>query len=948
MFRFIRHKIANKKWLNFCLFIGVIMLSGFLCVYPMFREGSLNKLLNTLMNDYIETNNEYPAIFSKSGRKFGENTASIDFYDNMLDEYENTWTSYVDCDIFRRQRVYHVTAGYCKESVYAKTKQAFLYYIPEMEEHSEIVHGVSIENAWESDNELVLEALENGAVPCIISERTMDDEGWVVGETFNSKITAVYDKESMDFVIVGVFAEKYDGDAFWHKRANSFAKGLFFSREAFDEIVHNYCISGAYYEDYVMLDYTQINENNEEEYYAYIQQFKKLDGEFETNLENTFLRYEENKKSISVILFTFELPIVALLLLFIYMISGQILEMETGEIAMLKSRGISRFKVILLYLLQSAVISAAGTLAGIPIGFFFGKLAASTDAFLTFTFKDTSLYRPVWTMLLFALMAFVLALLFMTIPVIPLSKYTITERRSAKITSKAKAFWEKYFLDIPIIGLASYLLYNYSKQKETMALDIITNGNVDPVVFLDSSLFILGCGLVALRLIHYLVRLIYKIGRTKWKPGQYVAFLQIIRSSKRQGFISVFLVMTIAMGIFNANLARSVNVNMEERDRYNVGCDLKVQELWQLNTTRIDATTLAWDYKEPNYGRFEDVRALGVESMTRVIIDEKTNVKISGTTENNCLLMGINTKEFGQTAKLREGLNDTHWFNYLNALAQEPKGVIISSNLAKKYELEVGDSIEYTRTSPVSTKDEYAKSKAKIVGIVDAFPGFESTVYTYNEDGSVSERENFLVVANYANVVTTFRTRPYEVWMKLSDDAKPKEIFDKLDELGVRIKYSYDTEQIVQTDRDSALIQITNGMFSIGFIISLIICGVGFLIYWILTIKERELIYGIYRAMGLTMKEIFGMLAIEQIFSSLIACAAGFGVGMLTTKLFTALIAIVYLPRKHNLPIEVFFKAQDSMKMVIIVGGVLILCFIVIIRLIKKLNITKAIKLGED
>ena len=100
-----------------------------------------------------------------------------------------------------------------------------------------------------------------------------------------------------------------------------------------------------------------------------------------------------------------------------------------------------------------------------------------------------------------------------------------------------------------------------------MSLEIISNGNVDPIVFLDSSLFILGCGLVALRLIHYIVRLIYKIGQKKWKPAQYVAFLQIIRSSRKQGFISVFLVMTIAMGIFNANLARSVNVNMEDRDR---------------------------------------------------------------------------------------------------------------------------------------------------------------------------------------------------------------------------------------------------------------------------------------------------------------------------------------------------------------------------------------------
>ena len=30
-----------------------------------------------------------------------------------------------------------------------------------------------------------------------------------------------------------------------------------------------------------------------------------------------------------------------------------------------------------------------------------------------------------------------------------------------------------------------------------------------------------------------------------------------------------------------------------------------------------------------------------------------------------------------------DDINDAHWFNYLNELAKEPDGVIISSNLAK-------------------------------------------------------------------------------------------------------------------------------------------------------------------------------------------------------------------------------------------------------------------------
>ena len=74
---------------------------------------------------------------------------------------------------------------------------------------------------------------------------------------------------------------------------------------------------------------------------------------------------------------------------------------------------------------------------------------------------------------------------------------------------------------------------------------------MDPLIFLDSVLFIVAMGLVVLRLLHYLVQLVYHIGRKKWRPAVYASFLQITRNFRKQGFISVFLILTVAMGLFN-------------------------------------------------------------------------------------------------------------------------------------------------------------------------------------------------------------------------------------------------------------------------------------------------------------------------------------------------------------------------------------------------------------
>ena len=108
------------------------------------------------------------------------------------------------------------------------------------------------------------------------------------------------------------------------------------------------------------------------------------------------------------------------------------------------------------------------------------------------------------------------------------------------------------------------------------------------------------------------------------------------------------------------------------------------------------------------------------------------------------------------------------------------------------------------------------------------------------------------------------------------------------------------------------------------------------------------MIYGIYRAMGMSMKEIVKILVTEQVFGSLLAALSGFGVGAITTFLFTRLIAIVYLPRKHNLPIDIYIQIGDAVKVVAIFAAAFAICFFIMRRTVKNMSITKALKMGED
>ena len=67
MIRFVLRKIQNKKWLTTCLLLGLIFLVAAVSCQPMFKAGSLNKMLLDSFHDAGVENNQHPAVIGRIG-----------------------------------------------------------------------------------------------------------------------------------------------------------------------------------------------------------------------------------------------------------------------------------------------------------------------------------------------------------------------------------------------------------------------------------------------------------------------------------------------------------------------------------------------------------------------------------------------------------------------------------------------------------------------------------------------------------------------------------------------------------------------------------------------------------------------------------------------------------------------------------------------------------------
>lgn len=144
------------------------------------------------------------------------------------------------------------------------------------------------------------------------------------------------------------------------------------------------------------------------------------------------------------------------------------------------------------------------------------------------------------------------------------------------------------------------------------------------------------------------------------------------------------------------------------------------------------------------------------------------------------------------------------------------------------------------------------------------------------------------------------------------------------------------------------LLQGTNGVLTMSFIVMLVLCTAGYLIYWIMSIRAREMVFGVLRACGMHKGEIFKMLFMEQFFSGVCAVFAGIGIGKMTSAMFVPMLQRTYAAANQILPMRIISDAGDQMRLY---GGILsamLICLVVLTVLVFRLNITKALKLGEE
>ena len=932
MFRFMLQKLRHKKWLALCLLIGNILLVAVAAGYPMYKDASLQRMLSDEFSAYAEKNGVHPGLITMTSvARKGE------FREDFLALEEYSTRVCRELGVVEEQYVANVSLSYANgesslERVIGAKRDLRISTLSDLRNHSTVIAGEMYSD----------ELAEDGCLEVVVTEAALVQQKFVLGEEITFSSIKDMDGNPLRIRITGVIKESNEGDAYWVNSPDSYDNSVFTSEVLFDKMfrgnrMNAYSLTATWY---IISDCDSLRQEDATMAKERVDSLLELDTFSKIitcdGYEEVLEEFVGKEKKINATLLILQVPVLALLAAFLFMISGQMLSMEQSEISLLKSRGAGKGQIVRLYFMQNLVLAGIAFITGLPLGIYLCKIIGSSTAFLEFGVRRDLKVELSGEVFLYAGVAIVVSVLLTLIPVFKYSGVSIVHVKRKKARSEKK-LWQKLYLDVVATGVALYGFYNFSGRLEELMESVLAGEPLDPLLYFSASLFILGVGMLFLRIQPLLIKILFAIRKRSLSPAGYASFLQTIRTGAKQQFVMLFLILTVALGIFNATVARTIIANAEQNTTYLTGTNLVVQEYWRSNEAYVrnnPATELY--YSEPEFSKYEEIpEVISAARVFRQDVQIKQGKEVLGTGE----VFAINTKEYGETVVGDENLNDHHLREYLNVLSTNAEAVLVSDNFRVQHGKKLGDKITYEN-------GEGNKIEGTIYGFLDYWTGYVPTEQVLSGEEVVT-KDNYLVIANLSQVQEGFEIRPYQVWLKTNE--KDTDFFYEWAEEN---NYKFTSVESLQSNlaeiRTDTLFQGTNGILTLSFIIILLLCGVGYLIYWILSIRERELLFGVFRAMGMRKNEILHMLVNEQIFSGILAILFGGLVGVVSSKMYVPMIQITYAAEKQVLPQTLITDSADMVKLFVVIAVMLCICIAVLIRNIAAMKITNALKLGED
>ena len=574
--------MLRNKWMVFCLVIGSLLAVSTISSMPIYSNSIYQRMMIRDLQDYQVETQKYPGqitVFHSLGSVKGQDE-KLSSYQDIAQIIDSGWISELGLPILAQSKTLSTIPLIVTPERYIEMDKdgsaVQVIAMDGIEEHADIFSGSYPRPGLQED----------GCYEVMLAQNAMGHFGLSTGDI---AVITPYDsnKELMEPIrvkITGVFRYADPSDLFWSNKMTALKDRLIIHPDTYEELFMGDSVGLTSYSNWsYALDYDEMRVSGAPHYRSVLNQYNGMFTSattVTTPLLELMNNYTSRMGSLSITLWILQIPVILMLLLYIFMVSKIIVDHDSNDIAVQKSRGASNLQIFAGYAIEGGIVAVIGILFGPLIGYGLCSFLGLSNGFLEFVSRKGVLVELVPETYLYALLAIVAFLVTMLIPVMIASRKDIVKHKRSKSRSNDNPLWKKLYLDFILLALSLYLLFSYQNNIKMMAeIGLSGADTMDPLLFMISTLFILSAALVFLRIYPFFVRFVFWAGKKHWGAGTYASLIQVSRT-KGSIFLMVFLIMTVSLGIFNSISARTINTFTEDQVKYQAGADLVLESSW--------------------------------------------------------------------------------------------------------------------------------------------------------------------------------------------------------------------------------------------------------------------------------------------------------------------------------------------------------------------------------
>ena len=299
----------------------------------------------------------------------------------------------------------------------------------------------------------------------------------------------------------------------------------------------------------------------------------------ETEIVDVLNSYETKEFFSSIPLLVLTLQIVGIVLFYLVLVSTMVVERQSAEVALLKSRGAGLGHIMSISTLEGLLLVALAMGLGPVVAREAIALLGFSPAFEGLTGGARLSVELTGEVYIWAAIGAALSFIALIWPAWRSNRATVVHYARSTSRPEDKPVFQRYYLDLVVVGVGALLFFQLQESGSLVTEDLFGGLQQDPLLLIAPAVFVVTVAVLFLRLFPLLLSIFGGIARLLGGASMQMVLWHLTRAPVQPGRLALLLIMATSLGMFGGTFGATLDKSFDDRAAYQSGAQLRLADL---------------------------------------------------------------------------------------------------------------------------------------------------------------------------------------------------------------------------------------------------------------------------------------------------------------------------------------------------------------------------------